>query len=278
MVSGEGKGRTELEQAIRRFFPEGTPDQLLFNAFGVPADAITGNVVLSPGWVPERVFPSGSIRELIAATPLYGCGIWQIDHNGTSFTWIRSGFGAPVNLDAVLLLGLTKGKTLLFVSSVGSLIADTRIGDLMIPEYAFSGDGAVRYLTEDIAADPFGRKCHPDPALFLRTREAAAEACGKAAVGLRICRPFCADTIAAEARVFDHALSLGADAMDMETAAVFCAAETMGISAAALLQVSDVPMGNKSLLNGRGDQGDREYRRFVRRTVMPQIITAVMGG
>lgn len=267
-----------MEQAIRRFFPEGSPDQLLFNAFGVPADAITGNVVLSPGWVPERVFPSHSIRELISAAPLFGYRIWQVNHDGAFFTWIRSGFGAPVNLDAVLLLGLRKGRTLLFVSSVGSLNADMRIGDLMIPEYAFSGDGAVRYLTEDIAADPFGRKCHPDPAFFLRTKEAAAEACGKAAVGLHIGHPFCADTIAAEGRVFDHALSLGSDAMDMETAAVFCAAETMGISAAALLQVSDVPMGNKSLLNGRGDQGDREYRGSVRRTVMPQIITAVMGG
>ncbi len=255
-----------------------SPETVIQNTFGIPTESISERVLLSPGWIPDRLFPADEIRELCAASPLFGYHIWEICHRGVRFTYIKTGFGAPVNLDAVLLLGLTACRTIIFISSVGSLSSEMTIGDLLLPEYAVSGDGAVRYLSEDVVSDPFGSECRPDKCLSLRLWEAAETECNRAGVRLHQGRLFCSDTIVAEGTVFDFAKARGADAMDMESAAVFRAAETAGIRSAALLQVSDAPQSDKTLFHDRGNEADRQYRRFVQRETMPRIIVGVLGG
>lgn len=64
----------------------------------------------------------------------------------------------------------------------------------------------------------------------------------------------------------------------MKSAAVFRAAEMVGIKAAALLQVSDIPFTEKTLFHGSGDEAERSYRRFVQREVMSRIIVEVLNG
>lgn len=201
----------------------------------------------------------------------------EVCHREVRFTYIKTGFGAPVNMDAVLLLGLTACKAILFISSVGGLSPEMAIGDLLLPEYAISGDGANRYLSEDVVSDSFGSVCRPDKCLSLRLREAAEIECSRAGVRLHHGHLFCSDTIVAEGTVLGFAKTRGADAVDMESAAVFQAAETVGIRSAALLQVSDVPLADKTLFHGRGDEADRRYRRFVQREAMPRIIAGVLG-
>lgn len=264
------------EKFFRRHGP--SPETVIQNTFGIPTESISERVLLSPGWVPERLFPADEIRELCAASPLFSYHIWEVCHREVRFTYIKTGFGAPVNMDAVLLLGLTACKTILFISSVGGLSPEMAIGDLLLPEYAISGDGANRYLSEDIVSDSFGSVCRPDKSLYLRLREAAEAECNRAGVRLHQGRLFCSDTIVAEGTVFGFAKARGAEAMDMESAAVFRAAETVGIKAAALLQVSDAPMTDKTLFHGRGDEAERRYRRFVQREVLPGILAGVLGG
>jgi purine-nucleoside phosphorylase len=61
----------------------------------------------------------------------------------------------------------------------------------------------------------------------------------------------------------------GCIGIEMETAAVFRAARLVGITAAALLQFSDVIPARKSLFAGRTPL-ERERRREVRKTVLAQ--------
>ena len=64
-------------------------------------------------------------------------------------TYIKTGIGAPVFMDALLALGVTKCKNIIFVGSVGSLDEDIGIGDIVIPQYSICGDGASRYIASD---------------------------------------------------------------------------------------------------------------------------------
>ena len=59
--------------------------------------------------------------------------------------------------------------------------------------------------------------------------------------------------------------------IEMETSATFNAARLVGIQAAALLQVSDVPVSGKSLFSARTTE-ENNRRRFIRRTILPEII------
>jgi len=60
-------------------------------------------------------------------------------------------------MDDVLSLGVSKCKYLLFIGSVGSLVEEINIGDLVIPIYSICGDVASRYLNENLE-DDFGKR------------------------------------------------------------------------------------------------------------------------
>jgi nucleoside phosphorylase len=62
-------------------------------------------------------------------------------------TYILTGIGAPNVMEAVLALGCTPCKNIIFIGSVGGLDKEQKIGDIIIPEYSLCGDGACRYLT-----------------------------------------------------------------------------------------------------------------------------------
>ena len=48
------------------------------------------------------------------------------------------------------------------MSSVGALSPEINTGDIVIPEYSASGDGASRFLSADPRNDTFGEKQYPD--------------------------------------------------------------------------------------------------------------------
>ena len=72
--------------------------------------------------------------------------------------------------------------------------------------------------------------------------------------------------------LFDNYHCIG---IEMETAAVFRAAELVSVRAAALLQISDVPADRKSLFSGRSEK-EQERRRYIRRHVLPRIALEVL--
>ena len=57
----------------------------------------------------------------------------------------------------------------------------------------------------------------------------------------------------------------------METAAAFKAARMVGIPAAALFSVSDVPVKNQSLFSGR-PEAEKDYRKEIRSQVLAKAL------
>lgn len=257
----------ELAQAIRTY---SRTDDLCKSGIGVDGSRIRENVILTPGWPPERVEELGQAELLSASGPLYGITVWEIDIGGQAVTYIKTGCGAPPVMDALLSLGETGCKRVLFLSSVGGLSPEMEVGDLVLPEWSMSGDGASRYLTDDMA-DTVGEKAFPNRELFARLREKTQTVC--AAEGLRwhLGRPFCEDTLLAQFPHIPAILERGCNTLDMESAVAFRAGALMGLPIAALLCVSDNSLAQKSLLGGVTG-GEQDRRNFVRRHVIPQII------
>jgi purine-nucleoside phosphorylase len=187
-------------------------------------------------------------------------------------TYIKTGIGAPVLMDALLSLGVTRCKKIIFIGSVGSLDKNIHIGDIVIPEFSICGDGASRYIASDLLnSDVFGEKVFPDDNLSKRILAITSNICIQNNVKWHIGHVFSIDTIFTQYAHIDEIIEMGCDVIEMETAAAFRAAKIADISIAAILSVSDNTVINKSLISGRTEE-EMLYRKFVRRELFPKII------
>jgi purine-nucleoside phosphorylase len=256
------------------------PDSFLLDRYNIsPVDvvrmvlhcdvnAIHPDVIFMPWWQPE-IFSlwSGPI------TTLFGNTLFEMEYKGKPVSIIRSGIGAPQSGDAVLALGCTPCQRIYFAGSVGALRQDIQIGDLLVPEYSVSGDGFSRYLQPGFPTeDSFLKRIYPDKALTQALALAAAPLAQEAGVTIHTGPVFSIDTILAQFDKLDYIVDeLGCIGIEMETAAVFKAARLVGIQAAALFSVSDVPVRNQSLLAGRS-QVEKEYRKEIRKKVLAKAL------
>lgn len=252
-----------------------TTTEICLNTLGIQADSINENVIVSPGWQPERLFSKTEMEQVVHSSPLFGFNIWNIEHNNNHITYIRTGFGSPMMMDALLLLGLTKCKQLLFISSVGSLSAQINIGDIIIPEYSACGDGASRYLSNNLRKDSFEEKQYPNNDLFNLLVNETKQICNTNNAKWHLGKTFCVDTIVAQYNHLESIIDMGYNSIDMESAVAFKTANMMGIPIAALLHVSDNSVIDKSLMTDHTTQEERAYRTFVRNEILPKILDNV---
>jgi len=261
-----------LVSAIQRF---GADDRDICQfGLGIPQESVHENVILAPWWQPSTLLGLGEATYL-SASDFSPVRVWNIHHQRLDMTFIRTGIGAPVLMDALLSLGVTRCKRVIFVGSVGSLDTRIGIGDIVIPEYSVCGNGASRYLSSDnLSNDPFGERSFPDAQLNRLLTETSAQVCKQYDVRWHTARVFSIDTIFAQFAHIDAILDMGCNVIEMETAAAFRAAAMMQISLVALFCVSDNTITHKSLVSGRSAE-ENEYRTFVRRELFPKIILSV---
>ena len=113
-------------------------------------DNILENVVIAPWWS-HSIFESENTKIEQISDKIYNITI-----DGVSFSFIElRAIGAPTTMDSTLALGVTNCKRVLFIGSAGALSISLKIGQLVIPSYSICGDGASRYLNDDLK-DEFG--------------------------------------------------------------------------------------------------------------------------
>ena len=250
-------------------------NDICLHCIGIEADKINKNVILAPWWEPSSL-PNLGKTTYLSESDFSAIKVWDIETQNGNITYIKTGIGAPVLMDVVLGLGVTKCEKIIFVGSVGSLDKNIGIGDIVIPEYSICGDGASRYVACDKLSDSdvFGTKVSPNKNLFealcKHTRDIGLEN----NVKYRIGRAFSIDSIFAQYAHIDEILKMGCNVIEMETASAFRAAEVADISMAAIFSVSDNTVINKGLISGRTAE-EMEYRRFVRKELFPKIILKV---
>ncbi len=251
-----------------------TPLELVQLGLGCQPEQIQPDVILTPHWKAELF--TAHVR---SATEIVPAKVYQFELRNRSVTMIRAGIGAPLTGDAVLTLGATPCKRILFIGSTGALAAELNIGDLIIPTRSLSGDGFSRYLQPGLPpADTYLQPALPDEFFSLaiygyaHERAASAGACvGRGTV-------FSTDSIVAQFPLLDELRERhGCCSIEMETAAVFAAARQVHIQAAALLAVSDSPVQEKSLFSGRTPEDLAHYHR-IKEDVLPLIVLDALAG
>jgi purine-nucleoside phosphorylase len=236
--------------------------------FRCDPEAIHPDVILMPWWQPE-VF-SLWVDQIATITPNK---LFELEFKGKPISIVRSGIGAPQSGDAVLALGCTACERIWFAGSVGGLQSDMCIGDLVIPSSSYSGDGFCRYLQPGFPReDCFLENVYPDESLSKMVVHVAAPLASAEGVAVYSGPVYSTDSILTEfSRLDDIINDLGCIGIEMETAAVFKAARLVGIRAAALFSVSDVPVRNQSIYAGRSEE-QKAHRRETRRKVLAKAL------
>jgi purine-nucleoside phosphorylase len=244
-----------------------TAEDIARNVFRCEPSRIAPNVLLTPIWSHEVFLAEASLEETITPEVVY-----SLSYQGRQFTLVRSGIGAPLTGDTVLALGCTPCTRLVFVGSVGGLVPGMTIGDLILPTESVSGDGFSTYLSPGpLGTNSFLTTAKPNQELLDLLDRVAEPVHKDHGVTLTKGTIFSTDCVIAQfhhiREMVDNYHCIG---IEMETSAVFHAAELAGIRGAALLQISDLPADRKSLFSGRSEK-EQERRRYIRRHVLPRI-------
>lgn len=238
---------------------------------------ISENVIIAPTWEVNIFKDHVNNIKHIAGPTGHGYDIYELSICDKKVTYIITGVGACNLIDAVLALGCTPCRKILFIGSVGALDENMQIGDIVIPEYSVCGVGANRYLTHKnvIENDSFGKKYYPNKEFSNKVKRVTAKIINNTDIKLHFGRTFSTDTIFAQFAHLKEFINIGCNTIEMETATLFNAANIVGIKAAAVCNISDNTMVNKSLYSGRTN--DEQQRRLkVKKDIIPKIVLDVL--
>lgn len=224
---------------------------------------ILENVVVAPWWS-HNIFQNHA-KQMVQV----GEKIFNIYGNDFQFSFIEiHNIGAPSILEHLLPLGLTKCKRIIFIGSAGALVDNIKIGDLVIPEYSFSGIGACRFLNINLK-DDFEEKYYPSKSLTNKLIEVVGHQFSD--YNCHQTPNYSVDTIFAQFPHIEHFLQLGAKTIEMETSALFKCCDMINIECSAIFCISDNTLKNKSLYSGRS-QEEKILRHKMRDEILPQIV------
>lgn len=228
---------------------------------------IQANVLMTPVWGHETFLDLAALEETVTSDAVY-----TLRYRGELVTLVRSGIGAPQTGEAMLALACAPCRRVVFVGSVGGLLPGMRIGDLVLPTESVSGDGFCKYLSQGpLAGQDVLGTATPHRELQGTLRRLSNRFCAEQSASVLTGRVFSVDSIVAQFHHLDEIVGghqcIG---VEMETAAVFRVGAMVGVSAGALLQISDVIPDRKSLFSGR-TEAEQQRRKNLRRTLLSRI-------
>lgn len=222
---------------------------------------ILENVVIAPWWSHD-IFNDMGFKIVQTSEKVYNFYSEEL-----SFSYIElKTIGAPAIMDFVLSLGVTKCKNIVFLGSAGSLDKNIKIGDIVIPKYSICGDGASRYLNNNLE-DEFLKKEYPSNDYTNKL----ISILNNKNISYHYVPNYSIDTIFAQFYHIDKILDLGAKTIEMETAVLFKCNELLKINVTALFCISDNTLLNKSLYSGR-TENENNYKHKIRYEIIPEIV------
>ncbi|MCK4852465.1 MAG: hypothetical protein KAS86_05045 [Candidatus Omnitrophica bacterium] len=239
-------------------------EQLFRFCFGCPPSDFSETVVITP-FLPLRHFKAHCDAGPVFKGRLYS-GFTAVK-NGKDITVVQCGMGDGPAGDAVLLLGCTRARDMVFAGTCGGFNG-CGIGGFIVSEGAFNGEGFSRYYEPDFDMERLlasGKMMPADPA-YTEELTAFLEGCPDRMAVLDKGFIFTVGSLLAEQR--ENLLRVrekGFKGIDMELSAVYRAAAIAGIRAAGFLVVSDIP-----LVKNMGDGLDPSERKAFNRGIQDQ--------
>jgi AMP nucleosidase len=212
--------------------------KLFHFAFGCAPLSFPGKVLITP------VFPLKYFKQYYPEERSFKGRLYSGYFSGKGaeeIAVVHSGIGDRLLGDGVLLLAETRVKELLFLGTCGGL-KDTKIGDIIVAESAFDGEGFSRYYREGFSAlklmDSPGGLEKSDRGSVARVYDALSKRTGRVRTG----PVFTIGSLLAESPGnLAEIAGKGYCGIEMELSAVYRASEVAGIKSAGILAVSDLP-------------------------------------
>lgn len=86
-----------------------TETDICMHCLGIKPEQIRKHVLIAPWWEP-RSLPLLGKAEYLSESPFSAVKVWDIKSRSGDITYIKTGIGAPVFMDALLTLGVTDCK------------------------------------------------------------------------------------------------------------------------------------------------------------------------
>ncbi len=223
-----------MSKLLETFEQNSLPCDLLNTIYGIPVEEHFDCIFVAPSWTKDKVFGASeiNIEEMFCTRD---AKTYRIKHNGKNYLFITLYIGAPVMGEFCLACHKANCDNFVFIGSVGGLVPGIRVGDMIIPEYAISGNGVTLYLHDRLDAKNLFEKTYPDSKLSAHIKDIAM---GQGINTLNV-PVISMDSVTAEYIHMDEFRDMGAQALEMEVATFFACMSHIGKNASAILVVSD---------------------------------------
>jgi len=207
--------------------------------FGCSHKDITENVIITP-FVSLENFSSICKIEKSFKGMLYSGKI--LSKNNKKLTVIKCGIGPGLMGDAVLLLGISYVKNIIFFGSCGGL-KDCELSDIILGEKAFNGEGFGLYYKQDFNIKDVFLDNNYEKATCCYTEQLKKHVSKESKV--KVGNIFTIGSLIAETKEnLIYIENKGFLAIDMELSAVYKATEIISRNITSIMFVSDLPLKN----------------------------------
>ena len=244
-------------------------EDMLQKVYGISSNKEYEYILVAPAWDIQKIFSLDEFNcQLICENA--DCKTYEIDINKKKIIYITLKIGAPNMMDFCLLCHSAKCDNFIFLGSAGAIVKGIELGDIIVPKFSYSGDGASMYLYDNLDGGNFLRKAYPNEQLSNRVVDAVT------GLGLEPKREavMTIDSIAVEYAHTPKFVEMGASIIEMETSAFFNAMNYISKTATAILVVSDNSANGEHLL-GRTEEQKLRYHK--QRDMVSKIITRVIS-
>ena len=153
-----------MSNIVKLFKQYSNTDDILQLVYGIPSSEHFDCAFVAPSWSIEKVFDLSNLNTELLCENL-DITAHRILHNGKKYLYAKLKIGAPNMVDFCLSCNELNCDKFVFIGSAGSLVPEIHLGDIIIPEYSISGDGASMYLYDKLDANNMFKKAYSCPEL-----------------------------------------------------------------------------------------------------------------
>ena len=243
-----------MHKLIKSLEKNSLPNDMLKDIYGISDKEYFDCIFIAPSWTPGKIFDEKvKVKQIFSGR---FANTFSIKRNKKNYLFVTLQIGAPNIIDFCLLCYKTHCDNFVFLGSVGALVPEIKVGDIIVPEYAISGNGATLYLHEKLdSKNVFEKVCSTK-----KLNRRIINSCLKEDINVLSVPVVSMDSVMAEYLHLDEFRAMGAKAIEMEAATFFGCMKIIKKNASALLVVSDNSAKGEHLI-GRTEEDKKHYHR-----------------
>lgn len=246
-----------MNKLIKCFEKNSFQTDILKDVYGISNKEHFDCIFVAPTWTPDKIFDKKIKTKQIFSGRF--ANTFNIKHNKKNYLFITLQIGAPNIIDFCLPCYKTHCDNFVFIGSAGALVPEIKIGDIIVPEYAISGNGATLYLHDKLDSKNIFEKMYSTKKL---NKQIVNVCCNKNIKALSV-PVISIDSIISEYQHLDKFSAMGAKAIEMETATFLGCMKTIKKKASAILVISDNSATGEHLI-GRAEEDKKHYHNIRR--------------